>query len=69
MPQYDDRPGQGSTTSGGTQRPGTTNPTTPSSPGTATPGYGDQEPGDPRRLDVDAGKGGRSQSGDTTNRS
>lgn len=52
-PRYDDRPGE--------QRGGSDDaqPNTPQ----RTPNYGDKEPGDPRRLDVDAGTGGRNPSG------
>ncbi len=38
-------------------------------PNRGTPGYGDTEPNDPRKLDVDAGTGGRAGSGDRSNRS
>jgi len=37
-------------------------------PSSGTPSYGDKEPGDPRKLDVDAGTGGRTGSSDRTNR-
>lgn len=52
-PRYDDRPGQ--------QRGGSDD-AQPNAP-QRTPNYGDKEPGDPRRLDVDAGTGGRNPSG------
>lgn len=38
-------------------------------PNRRTPNYGDAEPNDPRKLDVDAGTGGRTGSSDRTNRS
>ena len=64
-PQYDDRPDQVGRETGSTEAPGKTR-----TPGVGNPpGYGDKEPGDPRRLDVDAGTGGRPQSGDASNRS
>lgn len=60
-PRYDDRPNQ--------QRGGTDDTQSPGSalPKSGTPNYGDQEPGDPRRLDVDAGTGGRSTSTERKN--
>lgn len=53
-PRYDDRPGQ--------QRGGTDDAQANTPQRSGVPNYGDKEPGDPRRLDVDAGTGGRDTS-------
>ncbi len=51
-PQYDDRPGQHRETNPTTgNQPGGTDQPTP-----GTPNFGDKESGDPRKLDVEAGK-------------
>lgn len=63
-PQYDDRPDHVRQDERGTQQaPGS------ALPNRGTPNYGDAEPNDPRKLDVDAGTGGRAGSGDRSNRS
>jgi hypothetical protein len=56
-PHYDDRPGQ--QRGGGSAE--SQDPNAPL-PNTKTPNYGDKEPGDPRRLDVESA--GREKTGD-----
>lgn len=64
MPRVDDRPEQPRKDDRGDSK-------TPGAvlPNRGTPNYGDAEPNDPRKLDVDAGTGGRTGSADRSNRS
>lgn len=57
-----DRSGQQRGTGGDVERPGSALPKSGSTNKPGAPSYGDQEPNDPRRLDVDAGTGARKSS-------